>query len=797
MQKNLQVIQHRPYGNEHPYQQQANERFPRKPMAGEPVLLGVETLNSIAITQVWGSYTINHSPTPLKVEAVLTSADEEHHTWQVALPAFDADDTVAYTLFASDGDHVYHTETYQFTPLQRKAHSNQVTYSLDADQIVIHFPQTDHLPAVNYRIEFHSSDYLDFSLEMTGQIKKTNTKKFNYQIIQEDQSSIILETQSVQVEVHTNPFLLKVSNKSGALILAQDEVPAWLMESNNPQAVQLTFQSMESEGFYGFGERYNAFNQRGNRLDIRVYEEYKNQGVRTYFPIPFFLSSHSYGFYLDTSREAYFDLGASKPDVWNCDVTLNGESSLSFKVFTNPKPAENLKAFSALVGLPALPPDWVYGLWMSSNEWNSQAEVMKQIQLTQDHQIPAKVVVIEAWSDESTFYIWNDAKYHPKPGQDAFTYQDFSFEKNGLWPNPKEMIDEIHRLGMKIILWQIPVMKKLEESHAQHDADQATMLEKGYCVLHDDGSPYLVRTPWFTNGLLLDATNPTAVDWWLRKRAYLLDDLEIDGFKTDGGEHLWAKDVKFADGSSGHEGINAYPNQYVGAYYRFANQKRNQSAVTFSRAGFTGAQTFPCHWAGDENSTWAAFRSNLLAGLSVGLSGVPFWGWDIAGFSGPIPSAELYIRSAAMAAFCPIMQYHSEFNQHRTPSVDRTPWNIAEQTQTPQVITIFRKYVNVRQELLPYIQEEARYCASTGEPFMRPLFLDWPDDAEAWKIEDQYCFGRSYLVAPVLEEGANMRRIYLPAGNWEDFWTHEIIEGNKWITRAVPWEIIPVYRLIQ
>ncbi len=250
----------------------------------------------------------------------------------------------------------------------------------------------------------------------------------------------------------------------------------------------------------------------------------------------------------------------------------------------------------------------------------------------------------------------------------------------------------------------------------------------------------------------------------------------------------------FANGMHGDEGLNLYPNLYVGAYHRFASQKRHGDALTFSRAGFTGAQAFPCHWAGDENSTWEAFRASLLAGLSAGLSGIPFWGWDIAGFSGEIPSAELYLRAAGMATFCPVMQYHSEYNEHRRPLRDRTPWNIAERTGRPEVIDIYRKYTHLRMRLLPYITAEARHCAETGEPLMRPLFLDWPDDPQAWQVADQYSFGRALMVAPVLQPGAAERRLYLPAGQWIDFWDGTPVTGGQWLTVPAPLDRIQVFR---
>lgn len=152
---------------------------------------------------------------------------------------------------------------------------------------------------------------------------------------------------------------------------------------------------------------------------------------------------------------------------------------------------------------------------------------------------------------------------------------------------------------------------------------------------------------------------------------------------------VYGADVTFSDGSTGRNMRNNYPKEYIKAYYEFAQQNKG---ITFSRSGYTGAQTYPAHWAGDERSTFEAFKRQLIAGINSGMSGVLFWGWDLGGFNGDIPSAELFMRATSMATFCPIMQYHAEskgeFNQ------DRTPWNIAERTNTPKVIDVYRFFAN-------------------------------------------------------------------------------------------------------
>jgi alpha-D-xyloside xylohydrolase len=267
----------------------------------------------------------------------------------------------------------------------------------------------------------------------------------------------------------------------------------------------------------------------------------------------------------------------------------------------------------------------------------------------------------------------------------------------------------------------------------------------------------------------------------------------VDGFKTDGGEFL-------LDDATGADMQNGYALAYELAYKRFAGESR----VLFSRAGYTGCQAAPLHWAGDQQSTWDELRHVLTAGLNAGLSGIPFWAFDIGGFAGELPSAELYLRAFAMACFSPIMQWHSEpvggqFSDiiaSQDKNNDRSPWNVAARYDMPQLVEFCRSYTEERKKLLPYLLDEARYCAATGRPLMAPLFFDAPRDAQAFSVSDQYMLGRRLMVAPVLYEGINERTVYFPDGTWQDYFTGDVIRGS--VSRTVPCPLprIPVYKKI-
>jgi len=289
-----------------------------------------------------------------------------------------------------------------------------------------------------------------------------------------------------------------------------------------------------------------------------------------------------------------------------------------------------------------------------------------------------------------------------------------------------------------------------------------------------------------------DFTNPEARSWWLDKRRWLVRDLGVDGFKTDGGEHAWGRDLRYADGSRGDSGNNRYPVEYAAAYGELLSSE-GKAPVTFSRAGFTGSQAHGLYWAGDEDSTWEAFRHSLNAGISAAACGIVYWGWDIAGFSGPVPDAELYLRATAASAFLPVMQYHSEFNHHRRPLRDRTPWNVAEVTGNDHVVPVFRRFAQLRERLIGYLADSARTAVTTDRPFLRGLFFDSPGEAAAWKHPAEFRCGDDLLVHPVTEPGATSWTTWLPEGDWVDVWTGQPVSGDGEVTREVPLELVPVY----
>jgi alpha-glucosidase (family GH31 glycosyl hydrolase) len=598
---------------------------------------------------------------------------------------------------------------------------------------------------------------------------------------------------------------LTVDGRPESDLLVEDSVE-WFADADGVHRVRFGLRLEPGDHVVGFGERFDALDQRGRALDAVVFEQYKSQGRhgRTYLPMPFAHvvredGGEGWGFHVRTNRRSWYDVGADRTDVLRVEVALGGapHEALDVGVYWG-APVEVLDSFLAEVGRPEHLPSWVHRLWASGNEWNTQDVVMARMDRHRDLDIPVGVVVIEAWSDEHGITIWRDAEYEVRADGSPHAAGDFRYPPDGAWPDPAGMVEELHRRGIKVLLWQIPLLKTRMDlgpevpDDAQVLADGAALVAGGHAVLEADGSPYQNRGWWFPQALMPDLSTQRTRDWWTAKRRYLVADLDVDGFKTDGGEHAWGHDLRYGDGSRGAEANNRYPVHYARAFGDLLRAE-GKAPVTFSRAGFTGSQAHGVFWAGDEDSTWEAFRSSVTAGLTASACGIVYWGWDMAGFSGPVPEPELYLRAAAASAFMPVMQYHSEFNHHRRPLRDRTPWFVAETWDDATVVPVFRRYARLRERLVPYLAEQAALSVRTGAPLMRALFVDHGGDPEIWRRPLQFTLGDALLVNPVTEAGVETWTTYLPPGEWVDVWTGGHLTGGREVERDVPLDLVPVY----
>ncbi|MCK9348836.1 MAG: glycoside hydrolase [Sphaerochaeta sp.] len=533
--------------------------------------------------------------------------------------------------------------------------------------------------------------------------------------------------------------------------------------AEEPSSVRLQFKGTH---LWGAGEHFDRVEFLSHPRRNEVEEVFTKQGTHTYLPQPLFLSDE-YAFLVQSDRVFTIE---SQGDGDGIQLTLQGafspEDSL---VIASGTPRETLKKLLSYLGGVALPPPWVFGEWASANRWRSEQDVLEALDAARLYGFPITVLVVEAWSDESSFYTFG--------------------EESGLWPDPRKLIEEMDTQGVHLVLWQIPVFKALEKGRrdVRHEQDLAYVREHGLAVLNRDGTPYTIpEGNWFAGSMVPDFTNPETRKWWFSKRKYLMD-MGLSGFKTDGGECILADDVLFHDGSTGKEMRNRYPQSYIEAYQEFIGPER----ITFSRAGYLGAQGSMLFWAGDQLSRWSELQAVLKAGLSAAISGIFWWGFDIGGFAGPMPSMELYLRSYELGSLVPVMQWHSEPIGGQFSEVlksedrinDRSPWHMAE-LYGEEVLSLTKRYSAMRNEMRWYLVREATISKETLQPMMRPMFYAFGSSYA--DIYDQYLLGSSLLVAPILEEGQNSRAVTLPDGSWYDLFAGMTITGPCTVEREYP-----------
>lgn len=528
----------------------------------------------------------------------------------------------------------------------------------------------------------------------------------------------------------------------------------------------------EYNNIFGTGERFDTVNQKGRFTSGLVEERCFYQEEVTYIPIPFFFTEKGVGFYSNSTIPASMRFD----DI--IEITREAEDGEVFNdcYFTG-KPAEIMKEYYSVCGKPVLPPDWVFGVWISANGWNRTEEIYEAIDEMRSLDYPASVLVLEPWSDEKTYRIWSEDRFH----------------------NHEKMMKDVKEAGLHVVLWQISTIHKTYPHRICADYGEA--LENGYYVKNADGTPYYIPDGWCKGDLVMDFSNPDACKWWFGERKHLLDE-GVEGFKTDGGEYLFDHTLKLFDGTTGLAARNKHPLQYQKAYNDFMREN-GVNGITFSRSGYAGSQCSPLHWAGDQSSEWRELRGQYTAGITAGLSGLIFWGFDIGSLAGELPDKQLYLRSTALACFCPVMQWHSTVmpdqlapRSNKDEYNDRSPWNLARQFKDDEIACISAKFARLRHQMIPYISEEAKYCVENSRPLMAHLCFDYPNDKKAWDTNDEYMFGRSLLVAPILTENTFERDVYLPEGKWTDFFDGMEYEGNNTYTLGCPLDKALVFKKV-
>ena len=580
---------------------------------------------------------------------------------------------------------------------------------------------------------------------------------------------------------------ISISGASGKPLLRMSR---WRMLPNQPVAnlesgskadagfiVSAIFDSPSGEHYYGLGQQQQGFlDLREHRIEC--WHNYHAVGGESVC-VPFMVSSSGYGIIWDNSSKTTIDLGFNRENVWTSEVG----DCVSFFVIAGETSDEIYQGYRQLTGVTQLLPRAVYGYIQSKAIYPTEQQTLDIAKGYRDRHLPLDVLVIDFLN---------------------MTRQGEMDLDPARWPDPAAMNLQLHAMGISTLLSVWPHFAAGTQFYDM-------LLKNGWLIRTTDGTPDMSHTAKEI-GPNIDTTNPEAAAWWwnsIRDRyikPYGFDYIWLDETEPDIDP---ANDTFYV--GSGTRYYNVYPLFHTASVYEgfrrdFGDSRR---VMILARAAYLGAQrNGTIFWSSDIASTWDMLKRSIPAGLNFTASGMPYWDTDIAGFFSPAirpdyhsaikplvdPSdaqenvdhyedyPELFVRWFQWGTFQPIMRTHGERMHNEV-------WSYGKQAEV-----VLERYLRLRYQLIPYTYSLAYHTYLTGAPYMRALFMDFPNDANVADIRDEYMFGPAFLVAPITEQGVTSRKVYLPAGSdWYNYWTNTRFRGGQTITVPAPIDTIPLF----
>jgi alpha-D-xyloside xylohydrolase len=522
-----------------------------------------------------------------------------------------------------------------------------------------------------------------------------------------------------------------------------------------------------ADGYYGLGERFNELNHTHEIIKNSSQDNATAKGSGTYKPIPFYMSTTGYGVWIDTTSEAVFDLNASSRE----DVRIAVPAQhLRIVLIAGPEFPKILERFTAMAGRSMLPPYWTFAPWVGRDYHRNDADVKEDIEKTRTLGLPGSVILIDSpWATGYNSYIFN-----PKQFSDSVS-----------------MVKGIHDAGFKLVLWHTSWINNETKRPGEIgfadkiDAESSNYkeaAEHGYFVKDSAGKPYEASW-WKGQGSLIDFTNPAARTWWQGQVTNIVK-AGADGFKDDDAEGNFQGDAQFADGTDPRLMRNRYTVLYNNAVEEVIQNVLKGNGVLFTRSATVGNQNLAMLWGGDNEASFSpenGLPTVVTAGINAGISGMALWTADLGGYlaTTSTPDPRLFMRWTEFSALSPVMETLSTSNLG--------PWGYGD-----DALKNYRKYSVLHMSLFPYRYAAAQEANRTGMPLIRAFALLHQNDKRAREVKDEYLFGPDLLVAPVVDENTS-RAVYLPQGEWIDYWTGETFVGGKTIIAAAALDTLPLY----
>lgn len=520
--------------------------------------------------------------------------------------------------------------------------------------------------------------------------------------------------------------------------------------------------------FYGFGEKTGYLDKRGCRMTMW------NTDINPYLPttdalymsIPFFIAvtdSQAYGIFLDSPARTCFDMGKTLPNRFSFSTD---EAQLNYFFLAGPTIKDVVRQYTRLTGRMALPPLWALGYHQSRYSYHPAEEIEEVARALREGDIPCDAIYLDI---------------HYMDG-----FRPFTFDPKG-FADPKSVTERLAKMGFKIVAIVDPGIK-VDEDYGSYKRG----LAGGHFVTGPDGQPVTARV-WPGDVHFPDFTRAGTRQWWADEHAPLFaagvagiwNDMNEPAVFDTPSQTLPLESIHGEPGQEvGHAFVhNIYANLMAEATLAaFARFRPGERPFIISRAGYAGIQRYACNWTGDNSSWWEHLLQAIPMCLNLGLSGQPFVGVDIGGFLFDA-DPELVTRWTQLGVFMPLFRNHSAIGTR-----SQEPYALAE-----PYAGVCREFIKMRYRLLPYLYSLMHEAAITGLPVMRPMVMEFPRDPRTPRLHDQFMFGSDLLVAPVYQPGAECRTVYLPEGNWVDFWTGARHAGGRYLLTEAPLQRIPIY----
>jgi alpha-D-xyloside xylohydrolase len=523
-----------------------------------------------------------------------------------------------------------------------------------------------------------------------------------------------------------------------------------------PSPVLLTIHIAGADPCFGLGERFYQAALSNTHLDVRPADRSGEPGHNwSYVAIPLVYTPTGLGLYADT----VFDTNFNFNDAGSAFDLRVAKTPVTFYFLSAPNPKAILEQYTALTGRPENPPLWTFGPWITALQ--GRDAVLEEAQRIRTEGIPASALWVFDELDEPNNLGW------------PFWFSSY-------YGDPRAFNDTLHDLGYKVLGYVHAYLRERMLPYPTLSPTWQRAIAEKLLVTGIDGLPHGPMFEPVRTGNL-DFTNPRTVELWQEMLTHAVRDQAWDGWMEDFGEYVDDSDhLAAGDGTRLSE---VYPLLYHKISTRIV-QALNPNIVSFSRSGSIGTQQWsPMLWGGDQQHNWTrdlGLPSVVTAGITAGMSGYSTWGPDI---SSDGPDRELWMRWAEFGALTPVMRDH--------------PWSrpkfAVDLWHDPETIAIFRRYAILHTSLLPYLATYAAEAHRTGVPILRHLVLEYPEDPRAATAEYQYLLGESLLVAPVIEQGAVNRKLYLPKGDWLNYWTGVHLTGGTDVTVPAPLDQIPIF----